>query len=43
MDVNNLSGNGTYTILLHAEKQVTVTAESLGKQQFPVGYIKLLL
>ncbi len=38
MDVNLLSGYGTYTLLLHVEKQVTVTIGSLGKQRFPVGY-----
>ena len=38
MDVNILSEHGTYTLLLHAEKQVTVTAGILGKHRFPVGY-----
>jgi len=38
MNVNILSGHGTYTLLLHAEKQVTVTTGSLGKQRFPAGY-----
>ena len=38
MDFNILSGHGTYTLLLNAEKQVTVTAGSLGKQRFPMGY-----
>ncbi|MBN1784931.1 MAG: GIY-YIG nuclease family protein [Candidatus Bathyarchaeota archaeon] len=38
MDLNLLSGQGTYTLLLHVQKQVTVTIGSLGKQRFPVGY-----
>jgi Uri superfamily endonuclease len=38
MNVNFLSGHGTYTLLLHVKKQVTVTVGSLGKQTFPVGH-----
>jgi endonuclease-3 len=38
MDVNLLSGHGTYTLLLHVKKEVTVTVGSLGKQTFPAGY-----
>ena len=38
MDINILSGYGTYTLLLRVKKQVTVKIGSLGKQTFPVGY-----
>jgi Uri superfamily endonuclease len=38
MDVNLLSGHGTYTLLLLVKKRITLTVGSLGKQQFPLGY-----
>ncbi len=38
IDVNLLSGHGTYTLLLLAQKEVTVTVGSLGKRRFPAGY-----
>lgn len=37
IDIELLAGYGTYTLLLHVHKEVTVTVGSLGKQRFPVG------
>ena len=37
-DITLLSGSGIYTLLLHVNKEVTVTVGKLGKPRFPKGY-----